>query len=233
MLKLNTFGKEVMDWTRNLTPDWDIPSPFEIIFPYESKDTLRVMDSFYQKFYSDNRKRVLIFGINPGRFGAGITGIPFTDPIQLQDECGIENPYHKRPELSSEYVYEFIHGYGGTNIFYQDFYITSICPLGFLEQGKNCNYYDDKKLLESVEGKIIENIKDQISFGGYTEVSICLGIGKNYKYFEKLNERHKFFDRIIPLPHPRWVMQYRRKQKESFVTSFVETFKQSIQIVRK
>ncbi len=39
--------------------------------------------------------RYLILGINPGRFGGGITGIPFTDPIRLQNICGIENDFQK------------------------------------------------------------------------------------------------------------------------------------------
>ena len=30
-----------------------------------------------------------------------------------------------------------------------------------------------------------------------------------------------FFERILPLPHPRWVMQYRRKRKEEFVGQYL------------
>jgi hypothetical protein len=45
---------------------------------------MKICSSFYQKYYADNKKRSLIIGINPGRFGAGVTGIPFTDPIRLK-----------------------------------------------------------------------------------------------------------------------------------------------------
>ena len=37
-----------------------------------------------------------------------------------------------------------------------------------------------------------------------------------------LNEQHQWFERIIPLPHPRWIMQYRRKTADSYVERFKE-----------
>ena len=50
-------------------------------------------------------QRHLLLGINPGRFGGGVTGIPFTDPIRLQNVCGIENNFEKKQELSSVFIY--------------------------------------------------------------------------------------------------------------------------------
>ena len=61
-------------------------------------------------------------------------------------------------------------------------------------------------------------------------VAICMGQGKNYKYFQKINEQYQFFDLIIPLPHPRWVMQYRRKHMETFVKNYVDQLNRSIQL---
>ena len=53
----------------------------------------------------------------------------------------------------------------------------------------------------------------------------CLGEGENYKYFSRINERHGFFKEIVPLPHPRWVMQYRRKKVKEYVELYVEKLK--------
>lgn len=180
------------------------------------------MTAFYEKYYNDQNPRIFIFGINPGRFGAGVTGVPFTDPIRLEKECGITNDFAKKPELSSIFVYQFIHAYGGLEQFYKHFYITSLSPLGFTKNGININYYDDRKLQEAVEPFIIESILTQQKFGTSRKVALCMGQGQNAKYFQKINDKYDFFEQIIPLPHPRWVMQYRRKRVEEFVELYVE-----------
>src|SRR5687768_18158258 len=40
--------------------------------------------------------------------------------------------------------------YGGCDKFYSDFFITAVSPLGFVKNGKNVNYYDDRELLYAV-----------------------------------------------------------------------------------
>ena len=219
-----TFADKILAFHKTLQSDWKVPKGVDILFPFNNPDTLAVMTAFFQKYFNDQQQRTLIFGINPGRFGAGITGTPFTDPKILESICGIENPFQKRSELSAIFVYEFIAAYGGPAMFYKDFYITSICPLGFVKDGKNYNYYDDKALQKAVEPHIIHNIRTNINFGCNQKVAFCMGKGKNYKYFKDLNDRENFFEKVIPLPHPRWVMQYQRKRMEEFVLTFVETF---------
>ena len=93
-----------------------------------------------------------------------------------------------------------------------------------MKDGKNYNYYDDKALQKAVEPHIIHNITTHIDYGCNQKVAFCMGQGKNYKYFKNLNDREKFFEEVIPLPHPRWVMQYRRKHMDEFVLTFVEKF---------
>ena len=34
--------------------------------------------------------------------------------------------------------------------FYANYFIGAVCPLGFMKDGKNINYYDDKKLQQAV-----------------------------------------------------------------------------------
>lgn len=223
-----TFAEKVLSFNFSLKPDWKLPKGFELLYPFDQEDTRIAMESFYHKFYKDSQPRVFLLGINPGRFGAGITGVPFTDPVRLEDICGIKNDFKKRQELSSVFVYEFIKAYGGPQKFYKNFYITSTCPLGFVTNGINVNYYDDKKLSKAVEPYIIHNLETQLEFGQKGSTAICLGRGKNFKYLEKLNAEKKYFNQIIPLPHPRWVMQYRRKRMEEFISEYLKAFQDCI-----
>ena len=57
------------------------------------------------------------------------------------------------------------------------------------------------------------------------DVAFSLGKGTNYKFLKKLNEDHQFFDKVIPLPHPRWIMQYRRKSKEEIKMDMIQKIK--------
>ena len=75
------------------------PSSIEVLDPYSSKETKKIVSEFYNKFYSDNNNRIICFGINPGRFGGGITGIPFTDPYFLEKNCDINSTYMKKKEI--------------------------------------------------------------------------------------------------------------------------------------
>ena len=68
-----------------------LPQGICIMNPYrEFEQTNRISELFYHKYYNDNNPRHIILGINPGRFGGGLTGIPFTDPKRLKTECGID-----------------------------------------------------------------------------------------------------------------------------------------------
>jgi hypothetical protein len=219
------FSTRVLNYYGSITRDWSRPQAFDIIFPFDQEAVKRSMKTFYKKYYSDEDKRTYLFGINPGRFGAGVTGIPFTDPVHLEEKCQIPNGLDKRKELSSQYVYQVIEAWGGPASFYSHFYITSICPIGFLKDGKNANYYDDKELERGLKPKIIEAMWEQIDFGANREVAYSLGQGKNFKILSQMNEEYGFFEKILPLPHPRWVMQYRRKKMDTFVNEYLDKLK--------
>lgn len=222
-----TFANQVLQFNLNLPASLTVPDGIEVLFPYEERETIQAMTAFYEKYYNDQHPRIFIFGINPGRFGAGVTGVPFTDPIRLLEECGIDNSFKKKPELSSVFVYEFIHAFGGLGAFYKQFYITSLSPLGFTKDGKNYNYYDDRQLQDAVEPFIIDSIQKQQQFPSSQRVALCMGQGKNAAFFQKINEQHGFFEEILVLPHPRWVMQYRRKRLTEFVKVYVEALRKA------
>ena len=216
-----TFGAQVIDFHRELKPDWKIPAGIDLIYPFDQNETWTVFEKFYHTYFGDDNNRTFLFGINPGRFGAGVTGIPFTDPKILEEKLEIKNPFHKRNELSSVFVYEMIDQMGGPNSFYTNFYITSICPLGFIREGKNINYYDLREIESAVYDKIISNIEQQIKMGANLEVAYSMGQGKNFKFLQKINQEHQYFEKVVPLPHPRWVMQYRLKRKQEYLDEYI------------
>ena len=220
------FAQRIINFYRSLEPP-RLPKGIEILFPQENKDVMKVVETFFCKFYNDTKPRHLIFGINPGRFGAGTTGINFTAPKQLKEFCGIDHFFKSQTELSAEFIYESIQAYGGVEKFYANYFITSVSPLGFLKNGLNLNYYDDKKLQTIATPFIINSIQKQISLGFKTDFCICIGGDKNLKFFSALNQEYEFFDEIVPLPHPRFIMQYRRKQKESYVHQYLLALRRS------
>ena len=150
----------------------------EVLNPYQQPDIFELCRSFYKQYYDDNRERVLILGINPGRHGAGLTGIPFTDPIKLNDKCGIANSLPRKPELSADFIYMMIEEYGGPIAFYNKYYISSVSPLGFTKDGKNLNYYDMKELQQAVMEFIIASLNSTLQFGISTKSMLLPGRGK-------------------------------------------------------
>ncbi len=196
----------------------------------ENPEAFATSTAFYKKFYDDHRMRHLILGINPGRFGAGVTGIPFTDTKRLAKKCGLHIRGVSTHEPSSVFVYEVIEAYGGVEAFYKDFYINSPSPLGFVktnDKGKeiNFNYYDSKALQNLLQDFMVAAVRKHIAMGIFTDVAFCMGSGKNYQFLRRLNDRHHFFDRLIPLEHPRYVMQYRSKDKKFFVDKYLAALK--------
>lgn len=206
-----------------------LPEGIHLLEPYSSSSHVwEICVAFYQKYYNDYKPRKLILGINPGRLGAGSTGVPFTDTKRLNEGCGIEFTKFTTHESSAVFMYEMMEAFGGVNNFYKQFYINSVCPLGFVKKDGarivNYNYYDSKALLKTVEDFIIDNINKQIEISGGINVCYCIGSGKNYAYLSKLNERFKYFDEIIPLEHPRFIMQYKSKEKTKYIDDYLEKF---------
>lgn len=217
-----SWATDLLGFYTSLRPPKKLPNDIEWLYPQKDPAVLKVVKSFLDKYYDDKNPRRLLFGINPGRFGAGVTGVNFTAPRQLSNFCGIDHPFKDQSELSAEFIYDMINAYGGPEKFYGDYFITSVCPLGFVKHGKNINYYDDKNLLATVEPFIIKAIEKQLTF--HVDRAVCYSIGgeKNCKYLNKLNQQFNWFGKIIPLSHPRFIMQYRRKKKQAFIDDYIK-----------
>src|SRR3972149_12017619 len=143
---MSYFSSKAIDYFSNLKSPVKLPPKIEVINPYENDAAKNTVNAFYQKFYDDDRKRIFILGINPGRFGGGLTGISFTDPVALRKHCCIDNHLGNKEELSSKFVYEVINRFGGVEKFFSHFFLSAIYPLALINDGKNFNYYDSKKL---------------------------------------------------------------------------------------
>jgi hypothetical protein len=213
--------EKILHFFKQLKIASPLPKGIEVMNPYVDTYTFGLCEQFYRKYYHDQKPRALLLGINPGRFGSGITGISFTDPIKLENECGIKNTFIKKSELSSDFIYTMIRAYGGPEAFYQHYFISAVSPLGFTSKGKNINYYDDPKLEKAIRPFIIKSINHLLSMGFTREKCFCVGEGKNFEFLSKLNEEQKWFSEIIPLAHPRFIMQYRRKQLDGYVEEYL------------
>jgi len=219
---------KVLKFYRELKIQDPLPAGVEVMNPYADAACMEVCKTFYRKFYGDSNQRFLILGINPGRYGAGITGIPFTDPIKLESFFGIPNTLPRKSELSAEFIHQMIAAYGGYERFFSVFLINSMSPLGFVREGKNLNYYDTPSLRKALDAFIRKSLRSLIDLGIRREIVFCLGEGENYKQLRTLNDEEHLFDEIVPLAHPRFIMQYRRK----FIPTYIEEYVSKLGRVR-
>lgn len=222
-----TFGAKVIAFNLGLNFTAQLPPGIDVMNPFRENDcAVAACEAFYNKYYNDCNERFIILGINPGRFGAGITGVPFTDPKRLKEKCGIDIPAcPPAHEPSSEFVYEVIGACGGPERFYSRWYINSLCPLGFTRVGKqgrpvNFNYYDSGELTRIATPFIVKTLWEQIGFGISRKACICFGTGKNAEYLKKLNHEHGFFEQVLPVEHPRYIMQYKKPQLGEYIERY-------------
>ena len=209
----------------------DLPDLYKIINPYSDrnkKQVLQMVQIFYHKYFNDTNKRRLILGSSPARKGSAITGIPFEDALNLQKETGISIANFHVNNAASNFLNEVIDKYGGRIKFYHDFYLNFVCPVGICKINSkgnqvNCNYYENKQVEEMVTPLIISALKTQINFGIDTSVCYCIGSGQNYQELSKINKKWRFFQKIVPLEHPRFITQYHPEDKEKYLHKYLNS----------
>lgn len=217
----------IIRFNQDLKYKGKLPAGFAVLNPFfDNPETMTVMRQFYEKFYSDNRQRRFIVGINPSRHGAGVTGVPFTDTKRLESTCGIPMLSAHTHEISSVFMYDMIKAYGGAQAFYSEFYINSPFPLAIIRQTKggnfvNANYYDDRALFEAVKPFMIESLKNHIRLGLNTSEVYILG-KKNADFISKINKEEKLFEKLTVLDHPRYIQQYKSKEKMMYIEKYLK-----------
>lgn len=223
---MTTFAEKVIQFNSTLKFSGELPNSIRVMNPFKDNNKiLSISKLFYEKFYNDHNNRKLILGINPGRFGAGVTGIPFTDTKRLSEICHINIKSITTHEPSSVFIYELIEKYGGPEKFYRDYYINSVCPLGFVKKNQkgnwiNCNYYDYDELFNTMQPFMVESLKKQIDFGVDTKTCFVLG-RKNTRYLKHINDKEKLFGSLITFDHPRYIVQYKLKKKEQYINDYL------------
>lgn len=221
-----TFADRIIHYNQQLTYLGELLEGFKVLNPYRhNPETLTVMQQFYNKYYNDNQLRTFIIGINPSRHGAGVTGVPFTDTKRLKSACGIEMKSAHTHEISSVFMYDMIAAFGGVNRFYEQFYINSPFPLAIIRQAKsgqwlNANYYDDASLFQAVKPFMVSTLKKHFDLGLLTSHVIILG-KKNADFIEKINKEEKLFDKMTVVEHPRYIQQYKSKEKELYIDKYI------------
>ena len=250
MHSMETLAEKIIAFNRALDFTGVLPAGIRIMNPFrESEAVMEISSAYYRKYYNDNNPWHLILGINPGRFGAGLTGIPFTDPKHITTTCGIPYTGPMAHEPSSVFVYDMIKAFGGEEAFYSKFFISAVCPLGFTSLSAkplkktlndpadtlrittksrevNYNYYDSRELTSAMMDFMVESLQTQLSFGVERDVCFCLGTGKNEKFLNELNARYGFFQQIVALEHPRYIMQYKAKSKQAYIDKYIQAFRQ-------
>ena len=226
---MKTIADKIIAFNAGLHYTDSLPEGFSVLNPFrENPETIQVMKQFYHKFYNDQKPRKFIIGINPGRHGAGLTGVPFTDTKRLEQACGITMQSAHSHEVSAVFVYDMIEQYGGVEKFYRDFYINSVFPLAIVRETKkdkwvNANYYDDKTLAESLKSYMIKSLKKQIAMGLHTDTAFVMG-KKNADFVNAINKTEKLFGKLIVLEHPRFIQQYRSKHKQDYIDKYLKAF---------
>lgn len=234
MVNEKTFAEKVIQFNKDLSKiSMELPDGFRIINPFSGNQrevVNEITTAFYKKFYNDRNKRRLVLGSSPARRGTAVTGVPFEDAAHLQKETGILIDKFYINKSSSGFLYDVIEKYGGCKKFYTDFYMNFVCPIGIVRTNSkgndvNCNYYESKNLQEALYSLIVNSIQSQIDFGIDTSVCYCIGSGENYNFLSRINKEYHFFKDIVPLEHPRFIMQYNSKDKDVFFKKYLRALK--------
>ena len=173
------------------------------------------INAFWKKFYGAHVPRVVICGLNPGRFGASKTGIPFVDFQSLSQL--VPGVHRLDSEKSSNFFFKVIHSFG-VEAFFQNFYVTNIASVGFVRDGKNLNY---PELPVDALAMVERNFQTEMEVVQPFQF-ISLGAEVQQTARKLLTNT---VNCTLRLPHPSWVTTYRSCELHTWVEKYVEALK--------
>ena len=234
MNSMDTFASRLLRFNRRLADvQLDLPKDYTIINPYRKlfdEYGVKNMTSFYEKYYNDNYKRMMILGSSPARRRSAVSGVPFLDASLLKEVVygNAESQYLNA--FPSDFFYTIIMKFGGWKSFFSTFYMNFVCPLGIVRtksDGRvvNANYYEKKELCESMRPFLIKSLREQMGLGIDASICYCIGCGENYRFLLDVNNQYGFFNTIIPLEHPRFIMQYNSKDRDFYEKKYLSALK--------
>ena len=216
----DSFGKKLAAFLSTVRIPVQLPNEIVAMDTLQRPSVQRVVGEFCERYYTGSHLRKAVWGINPGRFGAGMTGLSFTDPHMLA-ELGIQSDIVGRRELSAEFIENVIDECGGASKFYQHAFLGAVCPVGLMLNDKNINFYDDAKLEHDIAPFNQHCMSTITSFGLRTDKCVVLGTGKFKQVFERRYRTGTGYQEVTYLEHPRFVMQYRRKRMKEYIDRYV------------
>ena len=77
-------------------------------------------------------------------------------------------------------------------------------------------------LYETLKDYIIQTLKEHISLGVDTSEVYVLGV-KNAQFIHKINKEAKLFGSLKVLEHPRYIQQYKFKEKQVYIDKYILT----------
>jgi hypothetical protein len=108
-----------------------LPDGIGVLDPFNgpnADEVRRIGTLFHRKYYSDDKPRTLMLGINPGRLGAGSTGLSFTDTKRCESDLGIPVNGLRTHEPSSDFFYRMIRVTGGAEAIFSHVEMHDVCP---------------------------------------------------------------------------------------------------------
>jgi hypothetical protein len=160
-------------------------------------ENIRWMELFYGKYVEPFHPRVVICGINPGRFGSGKVGVPFLDFRALNELVG--DTGRDDTEKSARFFFSVVRHFGA-ELFYSTFYVTNVSWLGFTKDGRNINYY---RLPEDVQAVVLDRFTYEMGLVKPTHIiATSLEVEKT---LHALKDGGKITANAgLRLRHPRW-----------------------------
>lgn len=153
-----------------------------------------LVEEFYARYYLQGFPKTVVCGLNPGRLGAGKTGIPFVDFASLSQL--VDGVDRRDPERSATFFHGVVSHMNPTT-FYQSFFVTNVSWVGFMKDGKNANY--DVLPLEA-QAFIYDRFREEMELVSPERIlSISKPVHTTIKSLFS-----KKFDTSICLPHPNW-----------------------------
>ena len=173
-----------------------------------------IAEQFWQQYVPEPLPQTVIVGLNPGRMGAGLTGVPLLDFRSLTNLL----PDARLPRNDTEPSANFFHRVAqhiGAEKFYRQFYVSNVSAVGYLRDNKNCNYHD---LPDAAQQIVEQRFRDEMAVVAPKRI-IALG-----REVEATVQR--LYDdgaiRISHLPHPSWIMTYRLREAQSWVRRYTQ-----------
>jgi uracil-DNA glycosylase len=173
---------------------------------------------FHKKYVQPNSPKIVMCGINPGRKGAGISGIPFIDTNSLSKM--LPDISNLKSEKSAKFFFSIVEELG-INEFYKNVHVTNMSWFGFykLDKGTNLNY---NSLPIEIQNVLIDKFVEEMDFIN-PDVIIPIGDIVNWELLFNLKVKNRINAEIAQrLYHP----AYRLVDRKTYIGALAKYLKE-------